>query len=99
MTIIEIKKNASGGHDNFTGDNWEFPVLDGWAVIPESVGTPDTLKNFPFGDVETKVIDGVMTVTKWIPGTVPEAVELPPSEMEKMRADIDFIALMKGVDL
>lgn len=98
MTIIGIKKNASGGHDNFTAD-WEFPMMDGWAVIPEDVGTPDTLENFPFGDIEIEEKDGVMTVTKWVPGTVPVPDELPPSEMEKIRADIDFIALMKGVEL
>lgn len=99
MTIIEIKKNENGGHDNFTADSWDFPVRDGWAVIPEDVGKPATLENFPFGDVEVEEKDGVMTVTKWTAGTVPEAVELPPSEMEKLRADLDYIAIMTGVSL
>lgn len=66
MRIIEVKAFPNGGHRNQMG-NFDF-VPAGYAVIPENMETP----NFPFGEVETKTIDGVLTVTKWTPGTIPE---------------------------
>ena len=39
-------------------------------------GLPDLYdmicENFPFGEVKAEEIDGVMTVTEWIAGTMPE---------------------------
>ena len=66
MRIIEIKTLDNGSHRNQTG---YFPSIpDGWAVVPSSLKTD----NFPFGEVETEKINGVMTVTKWTPGVIPE---------------------------
>ena len=95
MRIIEIKTLNNGSHKNQSG---EFNIIpEGWAVIPDNMETP----NFPFGEITTKKIDGVVTVTKWTPNEIPEMpkVEAPVSEIEQLRADIDYIALMKGVDL
>ena len=95
MTIIEIKALGNGAHKNQTGD---FNIIpEGWAVIPDDMET----ENFPFGEVEVKEIDGVITVTKWVAGEIPEIEEgeSPISELEQLRADIDYIALMKGVGL
>ena len=95
MKIIEIKSFENGSHENQTGDFTTIP--EGWAVIPEGMDTP----NFPFGDVATREIDGVMTVTKWTPGTIPEPTpyEEPITEAEQLRADIDYLAIMMGVTL
>lgn len=59
MTIIKIEQNENGSHDNQTinGVTPEtFPIPEGYAVVKEDLGTPDTLKNYPFGavTVETK---------------------------------------------
>ena len=72
MNIIEIKKRDNGSHDNINADYLEA-VPEGWAKIPEGMETP----NFPFGDVETEEIDGVMTVTKWTAGVMPEPEPIP----------------------
>ena len=95
MTIIEIVALSNGGHRNQTGDFSTIP--DGWVVIPEYMEIP----NFPFGDVEVEEIDGVMTVTKWVAGEIPEVepTEQPISEVEQLRADVDYIAVMTGVEL
>lgn len=95
MKIIEIKTLPNGAHRNQQGDFENISV--GYAVIPDDVETP----NFPFGEIEVEEIDGVMTVTKWIPGIIPdvEEPEQPISEIEKVRADIDYIAVMMGVEL
>lgn len=70
MKLIEIKKLENGGHDNMT-INCKVDIPEGWAVIPDDLDTP----NFPFGDAVAREIDGVMTVVKWTPGTIPEPEE------------------------
>ena len=95
MIIIEIKSLENGSHRNQIGD---FNIIpDGWAVVPDYM----TTENFPFGEVEVKEIDGIMTVTKWVAGTILEIeeTEKPISETEQLRADIDYIAIMTGVEL
>lgn len=96
MRIIEIQALSNGAHRNQTGNFSKIP--EGYAQIPDDMKTP----NFPFGKIEVKEIDGVMTVTKWIAGTIPEPEhepEEPVSEVEQLRADIDYIAIMTGVEL
>lgn len=94
MRIIEIQALENGAHRNQTGIFNAIP--EGWAVIPDDMETP----NFPFGEVKARKKNGVKTVTDWIAGEIPEEVDdIAPSEMEQMRADIDYIALMKGVEL
>lgn len=80
MRIIEIKALANGAHRNQTSSLSYVP--EGWAVIPEDMVT----ENFPFGDVTVGEIDGVMTVTSWIPGEMPEPE--PTSEPEPTTDDV-----------
>ena len=93
IRIIEILAQEKGGHRNLRGKFKTIP--NGWAIIPNDMETP----NFPFGEVTAEEIDGVMTVTKWVAGTIPEPEETPVSEIEQIRADIDYVAIMKGVEL
>ena len=95
MKIIEIKALENGGHRNQTGNFTIIP--EGFAVIPDDMETP----NFPFGEVTIEKINGIPTVTKWTPGVIPEPEPIPEpiNEMEQIRADIDYIAIMMGVDL
>ena len=96
MTIIEIIALSNGAHRNQAGTFSAIP--DGWASIPDGMETP----NFPFGEVEVAEINGVMTVTKWTPGEIPEPEPEPepePAELEQLRADVDYIAMETGVEL
>jgi hypothetical protein len=99
MRIIEIAPLENGAHRNQTiGNGFYFSKLPaGWAIIPADMETP----NFPFGEVEVEEIDGVMTVTKWFPGEMPKPIEFekPITETERLRADIDYLAAMMGVEL
>lgn len=75
MTIIKISPYDNGGHDNQTISGATpdtFPIPDGYAVIPEEVGTPETLENYPFGEVTIEDRDGVSTVTRWTPLPMPD---------------------------
>ena len=70
MQIIEIQALDNGAHRNQSGIN---TIPQGWAVIPDNM----TLENFPFGEVTAKEINGIMTVTKWVAGTMPEITPTP----------------------
>ena len=75
MRAIEIAALSNGAHRNQTG----LDVLpDGWAVIPDDM----VCENFPFGEVTAEEIDGVMTVTRWTPGAIPEPEPAPEPEPE-----------------
>jgi hypothetical protein len=96
MRIIEIAPLSNGGHRNQESNS--LAMLDGWAVIPDGMETP----NFPFGTVTTAEVDGIMTVTSWVAGTIPAPEPEPtpaPTATEKLRADVDYIAVMTNVDL
>ena len=41
----------------------------------------------------------IMTVTEMTEGTLPEPVEPEPTEAEQIRADIEYLAIMTGVEL
>ena len=79
--IVEIKALDNGSHRNQTGDFIEIP--EGWAVIPDDIETP----NFPFGEIKTNKIDGVITVIDWTPGTIPEPEPTPEAE-EKITLEL-----------
>lgn len=75
MRAIEIAALSNGAHRNQTG----LSVLpDGWAVIPDDM----VCENFPFGELTAEGIDGVMTVTSWVPGTMPEPAPEPKPDPE-----------------
>lgn len=96
MLIIEIAALDNGAHRNQTGTFSTVP--SGWAVDRNNL----CVENFPFGEVVAEEIDGVMTVTKWTAGTIPEPEPEPepePTELEQLRADVDYIAMETGVEL
>lgn len=66
MNLVKIEALENGAHDNQNGGLSYVP--DGWAVIPDGM----VCENFPFGEVKAEEIDGVMTVTEWVPGVIPE---------------------------
>lgn len=93
MHIIEIVALDNGAHRNQSGDLSAAP--DGWAIIPDDMTIPET---FPFVDI---VVEGD-TVVEMTAGVMPEPEPEPmpePTEMEQLRADVDYLAIMTGVDL
>lgn len=86
MLIVEIVALDNGAHRNQT---FHGVLPDGWAVVPEEM----ELENFPFGEVTAEEIDGVMTVTNWVAGVMPEPEPEPTPEPT---AD-DILNAMLGV--
>ena len=82
MTIIKIKQNGNGSHDNQT--------ING--VTPEALGTPETLENYPFGEITVEDRDGVPTVTSWTPLPIPE----PEPQPEERYTAEDLLRALAG---
>lgn len=95
MRLVEIQTLENGGHRNQT-TNSTIPVPEGWAVIPDEMVT----ESFPFGEVTAEEIDGVMTVTKWIPGIIPEPEPTPEPTPEPEYVTYDDLAaaIKEGVN-
>lgn len=66
MKMLKIAALPNGAHIN---QDYHGKLPEGWAVVPADI---EMLENFPFGEVEVEEIDGVPTVVKWTPGTLPE---------------------------
>ena len=75
----------------------EFEVKDEEIIGYEWVVNDETGKS----EKVEKVIGTRKVVSKWTAGTIPEAEEpeQPVSAEEQLRADIDYIAIMTGVEL
>lgn len=74
MFMIEISALDNGAHRNQT---YHGVLPDGWALVREDVSA---LENFPFGEVIAEEVDGVMTMTSWTPGEMPEPTPEPEAE-------------------
>ena len=95
MHMIEIEALDNGAHRNQTYSGF---LPDGWALDKNGI----CVENFPFGEVNAEEIDGIMTITNWKPLPIPEPEpETPtvPTELEQLRADVDYIAMETGVEL
>ena len=71
MKIIEIAQLPNGAHAN---QSYHDFVPDGWAILPDTVETP----NFPFGNI---AVDNSMppVVQTWTPLPIPEPEPVIPS--------------------
>ncbi len=91
MRLIKIEKLENGAHCNQTID-CVVNVPKGWAVIPDDM----VCENFPFGEVTAEEIDGVMTVTNWVAGEIPEPEAVPEPESVPDTDDITWDALAEA---
>ena len=92
MRIMEISALPNGAHRNQT---WDLPVPPaGFAVIPDGLDTP----HFPFGEAAVEEIDGVMTVTEWTPGVLPEPEVMEEEPVAPLTEAELAAALLDGVN-
>lgn len=83
MHMIEIAPLDNGAHRN---QSYSRTLPSGWAVIREDI---HTLENFPFGEVEVEEIDGLLVMTKWTPGEIPEPTPEPePAPVVDLQAEL-----------
>ena len=103
MNIIQLEPNPSGSRPPI--QTWSGPVPPaGYIEIPAGVDTSamQTHAGFVVHTVEGGVVTDItgddaahQAYLESLPPEVPE----PPSELERLRADVDFIAAMQGVEL
>ena len=92
MRLIEVQALENGAHRNQTSST-VVPVPEGWAVIPDDM----VCESFPFGEVKAKKVKGVMTVTSWTPGTLPEPEAAPtPVELRQQAYETEPIIEWQG---
>ena len=90
MIMIEITALDNGAHRNQT---YHGVLPDGWCIKPDDM----VCENFPFGEVEAAKVDGVMTMTKWTPGVMPEPEPEPepePTQLDIIEAQVTYTAMM-----
>ena len=91
MKMIEITALDNGAHNNQTinvADPVQFPVPNGWAILPDSMETP----NFPFGDITVDETQTPPVVTGWTPLPIPE----PEPEPEPSPTTEDRVAALES---
>ena len=97
LTIIEIAAREDGGHGLQSQSHRTECWLDGWIVVPPQL---EKAAWDCCGYCDLTIEDGVLVGLT--PGQIPE-VEVPeqsePTEMEQLRADVDYLAIMTGVEL
>lgn len=91
LRIVQIEKLENGAHQNQTIDSLTA-IPEGWAVVPDDIVTD----NFPFGDLTTEKVDGLMMVTSWTPGIIPEPA--PEPEPERHTSANELINILLGVE-
>lgn len=86
-------------HDIQTNSGWtENPYGEEYAVVPDDV-VQDVLETKGFCDIVLN--DNNTEVVSFTARDIPELPEpeIPVSETEQLRADVDYIAVMTGVEL
>ena len=97
LTIIEIAAREDGGHGLQSQSHRTECWLDGWIVVPPQL---EKAAWDCCGYCDLTIEDGVLV--DLTPGQIPEPEPVPepePTEAERLRADLDYLAVMTGVEL
>lgn len=95
MTIIKIEKSENGAHANQTLSGVLRKIPEGFAVVPN----PEECENFPFGDFEVDMIEGVPTAVNWVSlpkPPEPKPVDPTPAELRENAYDTEAIISWDG---
>ena len=93
LTIIETAAREDGGHGLQCQSHREACWLEGWVAVPEELEEAVWASG---GYCDLELRDGALV------GVTPRerpAVEEAPSETERLRADVDYLAAITGVSL
>ena len=97
MTIIQIEALDTGQHPIQSQSGRTACWLEGWVEVPEHLESAvwDSLGWCDL-DIQDGVLVGITLTERPEPEPEPPA---PPTELEQLRADVDFLAAMGGVTL
>lgn len=94
LTIIELAARADGGHGVQSQSHRTECWLEGWVAVPAKL---ERAVWDCGGYCDLTVEDG--TLTGVAPRERPARPESEPTELEQLRADVDYLAAMGGVTL
>ena len=97
MTIIKIEPLETGQHPIQSQSGRTSYWIDGWVEVPVHL-EPSVWSSLGWCDLDIQdgVLVGITPTERPEPEPEPPA---PPTELEQLRADIDFLAAMGGVTL
>lgn len=95
LTIMELAARPDGGHGVQSQSHRTECWLEGWVAVPEGLA-PAVWECGGYCELQ---LDGEGNLTGITPIERPEPGEPEPSEEERLRADVDYIAAMTGVEL
>lgn len=110
MKIISIELNDIGAYPPIQSGRFSASPA-GMALWPEELSTDPFYAHNGFVTLTIENIDGVPTVTGCEPNTEaweawkatlpdePVAESYMPTDTQKLRADVDYLSMMTGVDL
>ena len=93
LTIIKITADGSGHHSVESQSHRTECWMEGWTAVPENL----VEKVMGCRGCCDLVMDGEKLVDVVL-HQQPDAVT-EPSEMERLRSDVDYLSMMTGVDL
>lgn len=97
MMIIKIEAEKSGQHLFQSQSHRVKCWLDGHIAVPENIEKDVFACN---GYCDLKIEKGILKGIEPRPELIPkEETVTTPTEIERLRADIDFLAIMTGVEL
>ncbi|MCI9263454.1 MAG: toxin-antitoxin system toxin subunit [Oscillospiraceae bacterium] len=94
LTIIELEPREDGGHGVQSQSHRRECWLEGWVEVPEELCGAV----WDCGGYCDLTLDGEGRLTAVTPTERPREEPEPTGE-ERLRADVDFIAAMTGVEL
>lgn len=95
LTIIEIAARPDGGHGLQSQSHRTECWLPGWTAVPKELEEAV----WASGGYCELTLDGKGNLTAVTPIERPQSPEPEPTGEEKLRADVDYLAAMTGVEL
>ena len=95
LTIMELKAREDGGHGLQSQSHRTECWLEGWVEVPEELAGAV----WECGGYCQLTLDKAGRLTGVTPTRRPEPEEPEPTEEERLRADVDYIAALTGVEL
>lgn len=96
MTIIEISAREDGGHGLQSQSGRSSCWLDGWIEVPTNL---ESQVWATVGYCDLQIEDGKLVGITPTDRPELEPVIPTPTELEQLIADVDYLAIMSGVEL
>lgn len=95
LTIMELTAREDGGHALQSQSHRTESWLEGWVAVPKELETAV----WDCGGYCTPELNEAGELVGLTPTERPVSKEDTPTETERLRADVDYLAALVGIDL